>query len=144
MQIHAYTVTLEPSSTRQTFQILKSLKNPMWGVVAVAVIAALAIGAFTFSGVFKHNADGGTRLAISAVPDKPPQKIAELAVTSPAETTPPREAKEIDAKSKTNEDRSRQLAGEWKGSVTANGGDIYNVEISLLPGGKKEQSATLI
>jgi class 3 adenylate cyclase len=136
-RVHAYTVTLEPSSTRQTWQILKPPRNPMSRGVAAAAIAALAIGAFAFSGAFKHNG-GDTRPATSDsdVPNKAPQNIAQAAAKPQAESAPPKEAKEIDAKSKTNEDRPRQLTGEWKGPVTADGGDSYNVEISLLPGGK--------
>lgn len=135
-RIHAYTVTLEPSAKGQKRQIPKALKNPIWGGVTVAIVAALATGAFV-SGVFKHNAAGEPKSVIAAAPlESPLQNIAQTTAPPPVDAIAVKEAKAIDTKSGTNEHGFRQLTGEWKGSVSANGSDSTNVEISVLNGGK--------
>jgi class 3 adenylate cyclase len=127
-RVHAYTVTIGQSGARQ------KLQPPILAAVAVVIVAALATGAF-ISGVFKHDTAGDPKSVTSSVPLKPAQTVAQSVVTPPPEAAAVAEAKANDTKSKKNEASGKQLTGEWKGLLTENGGNTYNVEISVMSGG---------
>lgn len=152
-RVHAYTVTLEQPwtpRTRQTLQQLKTLATPVWGGLAVALIAALANGAYVIA-TSKHENAADTKDAVTAVPPKVSEPVIQPATAPPVEATaaldtdhgkPPDSPAPTSDKDEPTGESSKvhvsdePLAGEWKGQLTENDGDTYIVVISIEREGK--------